>query len=40
MMKVTRLLSVMALVAALAACNKPAGELVGVANSTQFKESR
>ena len=39
MMKVTRLLSVMALVAALAACNKPAGELVGVANSTQFKEA-
>ena len=29
----------MALVAALAACNKPAGELVGVSNSAQFKEA-
>ena len=38
-MKVTKLLSVMALVAVFAACNKPAGELVGVANSAQFKEA-
>ena len=38
-MKIAKLLSVMALVAALTACNKPAGELVGVRNSVQFKEA-
>ncbi len=39
MMKITKVLSVIALVALFTACNKPAGELVGVANSVKFKEA-
>jgi len=38
-MKVSKVLSAIALVALFTACNKPAGELVGVANSVKFKEA-
>ena len=38
-MKVTKIISVMALAALLAACNGPAGELVGVTKPGNFKEA-
>ena len=38
-MKVTKILSLVALVAIVASCNKPAGELVGTGKSTAFKEA-
>ena len=38
-MKVTKILPLIALAIALASCNKPAGELVGVGKSGNFKEA-
>ena len=38
-MKVTKILPIIVLAIALASCNKPAGELVGVGNSANFKEA-
>ena len=38
-MKITKVLSVIALATLLVACNKPAGELVGVRNGAKFKEA-
>ena len=38
-MKVTKILSLIALMAVVASCNKPAGELVGSRKSTNFKEA-
>ncbi|MCQ2310317.1 MAG: SUMF1/EgtB/PvdO family nonheme iron enzyme [Paludibacteraceae bacterium] len=38
-MKLSKILSVLAVIAMLASCNGPAGELVGVQRSTNFKEA-
>ena len=38
-MKVTKILPLIVFAIALASCNKPAGELVGVRKSTNFKEA-
>ena len=38
-MKLSKILSVVAVVALFASCNGPAGELVGVQKSTNFKEA-
>ena len=38
-MKVTKILPLIALAIALASCNKPAGELVGIGKTSNFKEA-
>ena len=38
-MKISKILSVVAVAAMLASCNGPAGELVGAQRSTNFKEA-
>ena len=38
-MKLTKILPIVAFAIALAACNKPAGELVGVGQNGNFKEA-
>ena len=39
MMKVTKILPIIALAIVMASCNQPSGELVGAIKSTNFKEA-